>query len=108
MVKPATLVKPATAHVSNNKTNCQYIGQTSRRVRDRLLEHRRDIKQNEPDKSGVAEHFNQTGHTLDDLQIFPLLQLRDTRESVRRAKEKYLIDLANTLAPNGLNRTTDR
>ena len=45
---------------------------------------------------------------LQDLQLLPLLQLHDTRESVRRAKEAYFIGLANTLSPNGLNRTTDR
>ena len=76
---------------ANNRTDSQYIGQTSRRVRDRLLEHCRNIIQKRTDKSGVA-----------------LLQLRDNRESVRRDKDQYIIDLANTLAPNGMNSTTDR
>ena len=39
-----------------------------------------------------------------DLQRYVLL----FSESVRRAKEQYLIGLANTLTPNGMNRTTDR
>ena len=92
----------------NKKTDCQYIGQTGRRIRDRLNEHRRDIINRRSDTSGVAEHFCKPGHSIQDLQLLPLLQLHDTRESVRRAKEAYFIGLANTLSPNGLNRTTDR
>ena len=81
----------------NKKTNCQYIGQTGRRIRDRLNEHRRDIINRRSDTSGVAEHFCRPGHSVQDLQLLPLLQMHDTRESVRRAKEAYFIGLANTL-----------
>ena len=94
--------------LKNRNTNCQYIGQTGRRLRDRLLEHRRDIINKKQDKSGVADHFCRPGHTVTDLQIAPILQMYSNRESVRRAKEQYLIGLANTLAPQGMNRTTDR
>ena len=92
----------------NGNDNCQYIGQTGRRLRDRLNEHRRDIINRKTDKSGVAEHFCKPGHSVNDLQILPLLQMHNERESVRRAKEQYFIGLANTLTPNGMNRTTDR
>ena len=92
----------------NKNTDCQYIGQTGRRIRDRLNEHLRDIINRRSDTSGVAEHFCKAGHSVQDLQLLPLLQLHDTRESVRRAKEAYFIGLANTLSPNALNRTTDR
>ena len=92
----------------NGNKNCQYIGQTSRRLKDRFNEHRRDIINKKEDKSGVAEHFCSPAHTIHDLAITPLLRLNDKRESVRRAKKQYLIGLANTLTPNGMNRTTDR
>ena len=92
----------------NGNDNCQYIGQTGRRLRDRLNEHRRDIINRKTDKSGVAEHFCKPGHSVNDLQILPLLQMHNERETVRRAKEQYFIGLANTLTPNGMNRTTDR
>ena len=94
--------------ITDGNNNCQYIGQTGRRVRDRLIEHRRDVLNKKHDKSGVAEHFCQPGHTVHDLQIIPIHKLHTGRESVRRAKEQHFIDLANTLTPNGLNRTTDR
>ena len=95
-----------TMHTANNMTDSQYIGQTNQRVRNRLLGHCRDIIQKPTDKSAVAEHFNCTGHTLNDIQIFPLLQLRDKRKSIPRAKEQYITDLANILAPNRMNRAT--
>ncbi len=94
--------------LQNRDNKCQYIGQTGRRLRDRLNEHRRDVINKKHDKSGVADHFCKPGHTVDDLQILPILQLHNKRESVRRAKEQYFISLANTLTPHGLNRTTDR
>ena len=92
----------------NKKTDCQKTGRTGRRIRDRLDEHRRDTINRRSDTSRVAKHFCKPGHLVRDLQLLPLLQIHDTRESVRRAKEAYFIGLAKTLSPNGLNRTTDR
>ena len=43
--------------LTNGHKNCQYIGQTSRRLKDRFNEHRQDIINKKVDKSGVAEHF---------------------------------------------------
>ncbi len=93
--------------LQNGTKNCQYIGPTGRWLRDRFNEHRRDVIKRH-NKCGVAEHFCQPGHKLHDLQVTPLLQIHDKQEDVRRAKEQYFIGLANSLAPNGLNRTTDR
>ena len=92
----------------NKKTDYQYIEQTGRRIRDRLNGHRREIINRRSDTSGVAEHFCKPGHSVHDLQLLPLLQIHDTRESVRRGKEAYFIGLASTPSPNELNRTTYR
>ena len=91
----------------NGNKNCKYIRKTSRRLKDRFNEHRLDIINKKEDKSGVAEHFCSPAHTINDLAITPLLRLSDKRESVRLAKEQYLIGLANTLTPISMNRTTD-
>ena len=49
-------------------TDCQYIGQTGRTLRERFGEYRRDITSNQHEKSGVAEHFNgPTTHSLTSL-----------------------------------------
>ncbi len=43
------------------KTGSRYIGMTTRKVRKRLMQHLRDIKNNE--KTPVAKHFNKVGCT---------------------------------------------
>ena len=44
---------------------------------------RRDIINRETDRSGVAEHFCKPGHSANDLQILPLLQIHNEHENVR-------------------------
>ncbi len=62
-------------------TDCQYIGQTGRTIRERFGEHRRDITNQLTDKSGVAEHFNRQNHSLTDISIIPL-EPSETNEKV--------------------------
>ena len=73
----------------NKKTDCQYIGQTGRRIRDRLNEHRRDIINRRSNTSGAAEHFCKPGHSVQDLQLVPLLQIHYTRERVLDEPRKH-------------------
>ena len=79
---------------------CQYIGQTCRTLRERFGEHRRGIENN-IDES-VPIHFNQPKHTLNDVQVIPLLHVNSNRDSVRFSMEQHLIDKAGTLQ-NGIN-----
>ena len=83
---------------------CQYIGQTSRTLRERFREHRRGI-QNNIDES-VPIHFNQPKHTLNDVQLIPILHLNNDRDSNRLSMEQHLIEKAGTLQ-NGINRACD-
>ena len=83
---------------------CQYIGQTSRTLRERFGEHRRGI-QNNTDES-VPIHFNQPKHTLNDVQLIPILYINNNRDSIRLSMEQHLIEKAGTLQ-NGINRTCD-
>ena len=83
---------------------CQYIGQTCRTLRERFGEHRRGIENN-IDES-VPIHFNQPKHTLNDVQVIPLLHVNSNRDSIRFSMEQHLIDKAGTLQ-NGINRTCD-
>ena len=52
---------------------CQYIGQTSRTLRERFGEHRRGIQNNTDDS--VPIHFNQPKHTLNDVQLIPIVHI---------------------------------
>ena len=83
---------------------CQYIGQTCHTLRERFREHRCGIENN-IDES-VPIHFNQPKHTLNDIQVIPLLHVNSNRDSIRLSMEQHLIDKAGTLQ-NGINRTCD-
>ena len=82
----------------------QYIGQTGRTLRERFGEHRRGI-QNNIDES-VPIHFSLPHHTLNDIELIPLLKLRNSRDSYCYTMEQHFISTAGTLK-NGINRTSD-
>ena len=83
---------------------CQYIGQTCCTIRECFGEHRRGIENN-IDES-VPIYFNQPKHTLNDVQVIPLLHVNSNRGSIRFSMEQHLIDKAGTLQ-NSINRTCD-
>ena len=82
----------------------QYIGQTGRTLRERFGEHRRGI-QNNTDES-VPIHFNLPHHTLNDVELIPLLKVRNSRNSYHYTMEQHFISTAGTLK-NGINQTSD-
>ena len=73
----------------------QYIGQTGRILRERFREHRRGI-QNNTDES-IPIHFNLPHHTLYDVELIPLLKVRNSRDSYRYTMEQHFISTAGTL-----------
>ena len=52
----------------------------------------------------ISEHFNQPGHSINDVLLTPLELIHNNRDSVRKAREAHLIDKAMTLEPRGINR----
>ena len=72
--------------------------------RERFGEHRRGI-QNNTDES-VSIHFNQPKHTLNDVQLIPIPNINNNRDSIHLSMEQHLIEKAGTLQ-NGTNRTCD-
>ena len=83
---------------------CQYTGQTCHTLRERFGEHRLVIENN-IDES-IPIHFNQPKHTLNDIQVIPLLHVNSNRDSICFSMEQRLIDKAATLQ-NGINQTCD-
>ena len=51
----------------------------------------------------TGDHFNQPGHSLANLKVSILEQVRIEDDSYRREREKYFINKFNTFY-NGLNR----
>lgn len=74
------------------KLNCKkcdgcYIGQTRRSINDRLIEHRRDIKNNCP-KTGASKHFIECfGHSLDE----------DNFELIAKENNKIYLNILESL-----------
>ena len=88
--------------VQCNRCNLQYIGETKRRLKDRFNEHRRAVdKTNINSKpTTVSEHcLSHSNHSHTDTQLIALEKFRSSRDSVRKARKKNLIDKAMTLEP---------
>ena len=89
-----------------NRCNLQYIGETKRRLKDRFNEHRRTIDNpNAKSKpTTAAEHFlSSTNHTANDMQLIPIEKISSNRDSIRKAREAFLIQKGRTIVPDGLN-----
>ena len=89
-----------------NRCNLQYIGETKRRLKDRFNEHRRTIDNpNAISKpTTAAEHFLAApNHTANDMQLIPIEKVHSKRDSVRKAREAFLICKGRTIDPHGLN-----
>ena len=82
-----------------------YIGDTKRR-KDRLNEHRRQVdkKVTSSKPTTVSKHFLSNDHNASGMLLIPLELIKSNRDSVRKAREAYLIDRGQTIESLGLNR----
>jgi hypothetical protein len=80
------------------KENCKkrYVGETKRSLKYRLAEHRGYVTNQHTDKATGA-HFNTAGHSLSDLKIIILEQVKKKEIEYRKQREKYFIRKLNTL-----------
>ena len=89
-----------------NRCNLQYIGETKRRLKDRFNEHRRTIDNpnNKSKPTTAAEHFlSSPNHTANDMLLIPIEKIFSNRDSIRKAREAFLIKKGKTIDPDGLN-----
>ena len=89
-----------------NRCHLQYIGETKRRLKDRFNEHRRtlDNANTKSKPTTVAEHFLSSPHNISkDMQLIPIEKILPNRDSIRKAREAFLILKGRTIDPNGLN-----
>ena len=85
-----------------DKCNVKYIGETERRLRDRISEHKTYIT-NDMKSKATGEHFNKPGHSVRDLRVVVLEKVKKIDENYRKEREKYMINMFDTYY-NGLNR----
>ena len=85
-----------------------YVGQTKRRIMDRLMEHFRSIRQNN-NTLMVSRHYNSTGHNgIEDMRVYILEFINAHPDSAIAARtrdttEKRWIYRLRSLTPMGLN-----
>ena len=82
------------------------FGETKRRLKDRFNEHRRTIDNpnNKSKPTTAAEHFlSSPNHTANDMLLIPIEKIFSNRDSIRKAREAFLIQKGKTIDPDGLN-----
>ena len=84
-------------------TKCkkQYVGQTFRRLSDRIKEHIYDIKNNKDKISGI--HYNSPGHSLANFRVEIIEKVIPNTTHILLEREKFWIQKLNTVIPHGLN-----
>ena len=83
------------------KCNQQYVGETKRMLKTRLLEHCGDTKHGR-DKP-VARHFNLPGHSADDISIIAIDRPHSSNYYHRTALESKWITKLHSNTPDGIN-----
>ena len=87
---------------SKERCKKRYIGETGRFLRSRLSDHRGYVSNKATDKA-TGDHFNLPGHSLSNMTVRVLEQVKIRDSSYRKEREKYFINLFDTYN-NGLNR----
>ena len=54
--------------------------------------------------TAVSDHFTLPGHSINDIDLIPLELIHSNRDSIRKAREAFLISKGKTLEPHGINR----
>ena len=88
-----------------NRCHLQFIGETKRRLKDRFNEHRRtlDNANTKSKPTTVAEHFLSSPHKISkDMQLIPIKKIFSNRDSIRKAREAFLILKCRQLIPTVL------
>ena len=89
--------------ITCTKCNLQYVGETTRTLRERLTDHKSNIKTNK--LTPVSVHFCQPLHSISDLKIVAIEKIPDQSNSLltRLDRETYWIRKLATSHPRGLN-----
>ena len=80
-----------------------YIGETGRRLGDRIREHLRDVEKDDKDASKpVAGHFSLPNHTKQHMSVCGLSLHQSSTESRKTLEQKFIFQIG-TLNPHGIN-----
>lgn len=87
--------------ITCRRCKAQYVGQTSQQLKDRLNNHRSDIRLHKDTAIGI--HFNEPVHEIADLCIMPIRDVSDIPVIERYKIENCYMELLRTKYPYGLN-----
>ena len=79
-----------------------YIGETGVTVYERFQNHLSTIR-NKKMYEPVPKHFNSKDHTIEDVKIVGVEQIKRKDIHLRKVRESFWIKKMGTLQPNGLN-----
>jgi hypothetical protein len=102
---PVCLIRKVVYCITCNICGIKYIGETIRSLKERFLEHRRNII-NKKMKSHLIDHFNQPGHSHENLQIQILHQFEESNADCKQKltnNELEWIRMLSSAYPFGLN-----
>lgn len=89
--------------ISCKVCNSMYIGQTGRSASERIAGHKSDILSNTKPIE-TTEHFNQRGHSINDMEFTIIEHNPNWNTEEREAAEDHYMCLLHTLSPSGMNR----
>ena len=80
-----------------SKCKVQHVGETKRQFSDRIGELRRAIekaitRRHIDQPTAVSDHFTLPGHSINDIEL-----IHSNRDSIRKAREAFLISMGKTL-----------
>ena len=84
------------------KCKQRYIGESKRGLKYRLADHRGYVNR-EYLNTPTGAHFNTPGHSLSDLSVTILEQMKNKDDIYRKEREKYFMNKFNTIY-KGLNK----
>jgi len=91
--------------VTCKKCNLQYVGETSRALRDRTTDHRSNISTHK--KTPISLHFNSDHHSFMDLEIIAIEKIPEMDlnyiTTIRKQREEFWQIKLGTKFPAGLN-----
>jgi len=84
-------------------THCklQYVGQTNRKLKDRLNDHKSNTRTNKQTAIGI--HFRTASHDITHLQIIPIEQIEQNNRDQILIREQFWMNTLQTKYPKGLN-----
>ena len=88
--------------ITCSKCRKQYVGKTTKALRERIYHHRWSIRVNQ--SRYISKHFNMENHNITNLKI-QVINTAEQPENLQQLEE-YWIKKLETLQPKGLNVTT--